>query len=143
MFTKPKNGWTEIHIGDFEGLGSYIQDVPVEVMEASLAALKKAEPLKLHFDEEGSAFTLNADEKTVIVADGYYGPETYEEAISKKELILEICRDMEEYFSDWAAFSEEYAYFEDEEAEEKQAFYEERETVLRSLLEELKAVLSE
>ena len=24
MFTKPKNGWTEIHLEDFEGLGSYI-----------------------------------------------------------------------------------------------------------------------
>ena len=29
MFTKPKNGWTEIHLEDFEGLGSYIQDIPV------------------------------------------------------------------------------------------------------------------
>ena len=38
MFTKPKNGWTDILLDDFEGLGSYIQDVPVEVMEASIAA---------------------------------------------------------------------------------------------------------
>ena len=31
MFTRPKNGWTEIHLEDFEGLGSYIQDIPVPV----------------------------------------------------------------------------------------------------------------
>ena len=141
MFTKPKNGWTEIHIGDFEGLGSYIQDVPVEALEASISALKKEEPLKLHFDEEGSAFTLTAEEKTVIVADGYYGPETYEEAISKKELIKEICDDIEAYFSDWAAFSEEYAYFEDYEEEEKQAFFEERVITLNSLLKECKSLI--
>ncbi len=141
MFTKPKNGWTEIHIGDFEGLGSYVQDVPVEVLEASISALKKEESLKLHFDEEGSSFTLTVEDKTVIVADSYYGSEIYEEAISKKELIQEICDDIEAYFSDWAAFSEEYAYFEDYEVEEKQAFFEERVIILNTLLKECKALL--
>jgi len=141
MFTKPRNGWTDIVLDDFEGLGSYIQDVPVEVMEASIAALKKKEPLKLHFDEEGSEFTLTADENTKIVAQGYYGPETYEVKRTKTELIREIFEDMEEYFTDWVEFSEEYAYFEDDEAEQKQAFYEEREIVLKALLNELKSLL--
>lgn len=141
MFTKPKNGWTDILLGDFEGLGSYIQDVPVEVMEASIAALKKEMPLKLHFDEEGSEFTLTADESTKIVAQGYYGPETYEVKLSKMEIIREICEDMEEYFTDWVEFSEEYAYFEDDEEEQKQAFFEEREIVLQALLHELKELM--
>ena len=141
MFTKPKNGWTDILLGDFEGLGSYIQDVPVEVMEASIAALKKEKPLELHFDEEGSEFTLTADESTKIVAQGYYGPETYEVKLSKMEIIREICEDMEEYFTDWVEFNEDYAYFEDDEAEQKQAFYEEREIVLKALLKELKELI--
>ena len=141
MFTKPKNGWTDILLGDFEGLGSYIQDVPVEVMEASIAALKKEKPLELHFDEEGSEFTLTADESTKIVAQGYYGPETYEVKLSKMEIIREICEDMEEYFTDWVEFSEEYAYFEDDEEEQKQAFFEEREIVLKALLHELKELM--
>ena len=141
MFTKPKNGWTDILLGDFEGLGSYIQDVPVEVMEASIAALKKEKPLELHFDEEGSEFTLTADESTKIVAQGYYGPETYEVKLSKMEIIREICEDMEEYFTDWVEFSEEYAYFEDDEEEQKQAFFEEREIVLQALLHELKELM--
>ena len=142
MFTKPKNGWTDIILDDFEGLGSYIQDVPVEVMEASISALKKNEPLKLHFDEEGSEFSLTADDKTMIVAQGYYGPEEYEVKRTKLELIREICEDMEEYFHDWVEFNEDYAYFEDDEAEQKQAFYDEREIVLKALLDELKAELS-
>ena len=141
MFTKPKNGWTDIVIDDFEGLGSYIQDVPVEVMEASISALKKNAPLELHFDEEGSEFTLTADEMTMIIAQGYYGPETYEVKRTKQELIREICEDMEKYFHDWVEFNEDYAYFEDEEAEQKQAFYEEREIVLKALLDELKGLL--
>ena len=33
MFTKPKYGWTEIHLEDFEGLGSYTQDIPVFVLK--------------------------------------------------------------------------------------------------------------
>ena len=141
MFTKPKNGWTDILLDDFEGLGSYIQDVPVEVMEASVAALKKDIPLKLHFDEEGSEFTLTADADTKIVAKGYYGPEDYEVKRTKMEIIREICEDMEEYFTEWVEFSEEYAYFEDDEAEQKQAFFEEREIVLKALLNELKELI--
>ena len=142
MFTKPRNGWTDIVLDDFEGLGSYIQDVPVEVMEASIAALKKDIPLKLHFDEEGSEFTLTADESTKIVAQGYYGPETYEVKMTKTEIIREICDDMEKYFHDWVEFNEDYAYFEDDEAEQKQAFYDERVIVLKALLEELKAEMA-
>ena len=143
MFTKPKNGWTDILLGDFEGLGSYIQDVPVEVMEASIAALKKNMPLKLHFDEEGSEFTLTSDADTKIVAQGYYGPEEYEVKLSKLEVIQQIVWDMEEYFTDWVEFSEEYAYFEDDEEEQKQTFFEERKIVLKALLKELQAELSQ
>ena len=143
MFAKPRNGWTDILLGDFEGLGSYIQDVPVEVMEACISALKKDAPLELHFDEEGSEFTLTADEDIEIVAQGYYGPENYEVKMSKMELICEILEDMEAYFEDWVEFSEEYAYFEDDEAEQKQAFYDERVIVLNALLDELKAELSQ
>ena len=42
MFTRPKNGWTEIHLEDFEGLGSYIQDIPVTVSYTHLTLPTKA-----------------------------------------------------------------------------------------------------
>ncbi len=141
MFTKPRNGWTDILIGDFEGLGSYIQDVPVEVMEAAIAALKNNISLELHFDEEGSEFTLTSDTETKMVAQGFYGPEEYTEKVDKHTLISEIISDMENYFEDWVEFSEEYAYFEDDEAEQKQAFCEERVIVLQALLKELKELM--
>lgn len=142
MFTKPKNGWTDILLGDFEGLGSYIQDVPVEAMDACIRALRDDVPVELHFDEEGSAFTLTADETVKIVAQGYYGPEEYEVRLSKSELILEILEDMEKFFEDWVEWPEEYAYFEDHEKEAKQAFYDERVILLQGLLAELKAELA-
>lgn len=141
MFTKPKNGWTEIHIGNFEGLGSYIQDVPVMILEASILSLKKGELLKLHFDEEDSSFTLISDKKTMIITDGYYGFETYKEDISKFDLIKEICIDIEKYFLDWVEFSEKYACFEDDEEIQKRVFYEERKIILQKLLCELKKLL--
>ena len=142
MFTKPKNGWTDILLGDFEGLGSYIQDVPVEAMDACIRALRDDVPVELHFDEEGSEFTLTADETVKIVAQGYYGPEEYEVRLSKVELIQEILGDMEKFFEDWVEWPEEYAYFEDDEKEAKQAFYDERVILLRGLLSELKEELA-
>lgn len=138
MFTKPKNGWTDILLGDFEGLGSYIQDVPVEAMDACIRALRDDVPVELHFDEEGSEFTLTADETVKIVAQGYYGPEEYEVRLSKLELIQEILEDMEKFFEDWVEWPAEYVFFEDDEKEAKQAFYEERVILLQGLLEELK-----
>ena len=52
MFTRPKNGWTEIHLEDFEGLGSYIQDIPVMVLDRGVQSVQERTPLKLWFDEE-------------------------------------------------------------------------------------------
>ena len=46
MFTKPKYGWTEIHLEDFEGLGSYTQDIPVFV--------KKGCPVRTGVDTSGA-----------------------------------------------------------------------------------------
>lgn len=142
MFTKPKNGWTDILLGDFEGLGSYIQDVPVEAMDACICALRDGVPVELYFDEEGSEFTLTADETVKIVAQGYYGPEEYEVKLSKLELIREILGDMENFFEDWVEFPAEYVFFEDDEKEAKQAFYDERVILLQGLLAELKAELA-
>ena len=113
MFTRPKNGWTEIHLEDFEGLGSYIQDIPVMVLDRGVQSVQERTPLKLWFDEEGSAFTL--------------------------DLIREIKNDIEKYFPDWVAFSEEYAYAEEE--AEAQEIYQNRERLLRELLAELETAL--
>ena len=98
MFTKPKNGWTEIHLEDFEGLGSYIQDIPVMVLDRGVQSVQERTPLKLWFDEEESAFTLTADEETKIVTEGEFGAEEYNIKCSKLDLIREIKNDIEKYF---------------------------------------------
>ena len=104
MFTKPKNGWTEIHLEDFEGLGSYTQDIPVFVLKKGVQSVQEWTPLELWFDEEGSAFTLTADEETKIVTEGEFGTEEYHIKCSKLDLIREIKNDIEKYFPDWVAF---------------------------------------
>lgn len=141
MFSKPKNGWTEIHLEEFEGLGSYIQDIPKEVMEGCISALRENKPLELCFDEEGSAFHLMAEEKTHIVTEGDFGSEEYELQISKHKLVLEMYADMERYLTDWTTFSEEYAYFEDDEEEQKEKYFAERMAMLKRLLGEFAAEL--
>lgn len=140
MFTKPKYGWTEIHLEDFEGLGSYTQDIPVFVLKKGVQSrTRSGPPLELWFDEEGSAFTLTADEETKIVTEGEFGTEEYHIKCSKLDLIREIKNDIEKYFPDWVAFSEEYAYAEEE--AEAQEIYQNRERLLRELLAELETAL--
>lgn len=95
--------------------------------------------LKLWFDEEGSAFTLTADEETKIVTEGNFGAEEYHIKCAKLDLIREIKNDIEKYFSDWVTFSEDYAYAEEE--AEAQEIYQKRERLLRELLAELEAAL--
>ena len=139
MFTRPKNGWTEIHLEDFEGLGSYVQDIPVMVLDRGVLSVQERTPLKLWFDEEESAFTLTADEETKIVTEGEFGMEEYSIQCSKLDLVREIKNDIEKYFSDWVTFSEEYAYAEEE--AEAQEIYQKREKMLKKKLAALEAAL--
>ena len=139
MFTRPKNGWTEIHLEDFEGLGSYVQDIPVMVLDRGVQSVQERTPLKLRFDEEESAFTLTAEEKKKTVTEGEFGAEEYNIKCSKLDLIREIKNDIEKYFSDWVTFSEEYAYAEEE--AEAQEIYQKREKMLKEKLAALEAAL--
>ena len=139
MFTKPKHGWTEIHLEDFEGLGSYLQDVPVMVLDASVSALREDAPLELWFDEEGSEFTLTADTETKIVAEGDYGTEEYHIQYSKTDIIREIKNDIEKYLPEWITFPAEFGLIEDE--EEEREIYAYREKVLREKLAALETEL--
>ena len=141
MFTKPEYGWTEIHLEDFEGLGSYIQDVPVMVLDASIYALQAEKPLELWFDEEGSSFTLTADAETKIVAEeeGEMGTEEYHILYSKLDIIREIKNDIEKYFSQWVMFTEEFDFFDD--ADEEQTLYIRREKLLKEKLAVLETEL--
>ena len=139
MFTKPTYGLTEIHLEDFEGLGSYTQDIPVFVLKKGVQSVQEWTPLELWFDEEGSALTRTADEETKIVTEGEFGTEEYHIKCSKLDLIREIKNDIEKYFPDWVAFSEEYAYAEEE--AEAQEIYQNRERLLRELLAELETAL--
>ena len=139
MFEKPRNGWTDILIGDFEGLGSYIQDIPMECMQAFLKGLREDAPVVLHFDEEGSEFAVQiTGDTTTITTESVYGPEEYTYPLSVLTLAKEALADFEEHFTDWVEFSEEYAYFEDEEQTEKQAFFDERKEMLEALLEQFR-----
>lgn len=124
MFTRPKNGWTEIHLEDFEGLGSYIQDIPVMVLDRGVQSVQERTPLKL---------------ETKIVTEGEFGAEEYNIKCSKLDLIREIKNDIEKYFSDWVTFSEDYAYAEEE--AEAQEIYQKREKMLKKKLAALEAAL--
>ena len=68
MLGTPENGWVEIRIGAFSGWGSFIQDVPVLLLEAFTRALSCDLPAEIWIDEEGSRFLIRAHRDTKIVA---------------------------------------------------------------------------
>lgn len=53
MLAKPSYGWSDLKIGNFTSRVSYLTDVPVDLLKASLASLKYDVPLAASFDAEG------------------------------------------------------------------------------------------
>lgn len=125
--------------GGLRGTGQLYAGHPCFCVKKGVQSVQEWTPLELWFDEEGSAFTLTADEETKIVTEGEFGTEEYHIKCSKLDLIREIKNDIEKYFPDWVAFSEEYAYAEEE--AEAQEIYQNRERLLRELLAELETAL--
>ena len=144
MFTKPKHGWTDVFIEDFEGAGSYIWgSLPEDCVHAFIQYLKNNESVELFFDEEGSDFTLFVEnEKVRIVANNYEGfTEEYNFDITGIELAKELAEDIEMYFEEWVTWPPDYGFFEEDEQEEQQKFYDARYKELKELLDELKSLI--
>lgn len=57
MISNPKHGWCNFELRTFEGIPSYLTDVPVDLLEAFIDLHTKGTGIAW-FDEEGTEFTL-------------------------------------------------------------------------------------
>ena len=53
LFSKPKNGWVNINIGDHIIGASYVTDVPMDFLNALISHCKYGTPFSVYVDEEG------------------------------------------------------------------------------------------
>ncbi|MBQ3421517.1 MAG: hypothetical protein IJH34_07570, partial [Romboutsia sp.] len=114
MLSIPKYGWTNVTIEEFEGVASYLTDVPIDCLISFINALENNDiPASIFFDEEGSYFTVvSRMYETYIIVEREEQPELI--TINKstislaKELIYDIESNLEEWVL-WFNYYDEYA----------------------------------
>lgn len=116
MFGKPKVGWVEIMIGEFQVSGSYLTDIPYDALQACIYSIKNNAPFTLYIDEEGiTDFIVSYYNATYIIRENdeieYYSCDK-----DFRELIKEIIEDIERDFSEWII---EFTYLDEEEEQYK------------------------
>lgn len=61
LLKKPKNGWSQLHIGDWHGDLSYVDDPASDLLEAVNNVLVKRKPYAVRFDAEDYEYWLVFD----------------------------------------------------------------------------------
>ena len=97
MLGKPEAGWTDITIGSqYIGTASYLDDVPVETMDAFLKYYQGA-PFQVTYDAEGYHFGLFTFDGLVYIVDN---------KSDNEEINTKVIESEKEYFGGY--ISEEY-----------------------------------
>ena len=99
MLSTPKYGWSRITIGNWSDRCSYLDDVPILLLEGVLNLYKTNNPSAIKFDAEGYGYILIFDFYQVHIitdADDGYSLETVDILLENltEELISDIHRDL-------------------------------------------------
>lgn len=129
MFSKPSNGWTDIDILEFEGVASYLTDVPMDCLKGCIFAIKNHVPFSFFFDEEGSQGILTSYGNHTYIVHEMEEVQVYQIDLPFLALAREIAEDMETYLDEWI----NWFTYEDEDLE--------RTKTLKNALVELKELL--
>lgn len=106
MLSNPEHGWCNIKIGDFEGVASYLTDVPFNCLAAFIQYFDRSSNLNsasVYFDEEGTEFYTVFDYySTYIIIEREEKPELkYLDDVGIKQLANELIEDLERDFDCW------------------------------------------
>lgn len=118
MFSKPIHGWTDITIGDFTGRGSYLTDIPMDVLNAFINSLDYSIPASIRFDEEGSEFILVSHYYNTYIILEREKTELISININYLDLIKEAIKDIEDNLEDWV-YWESYYELDNDDAENR------------------------
>lgn len=106
MISNPDAGWCNVKIGDFEGVASYLTDVPFNCLVAFTQYFDRSNNINsvsVYFDEEGTEFYTVFDYySTYIIIEREEKPELkYLNDVGIKQLAKELIEDLERDFDKW------------------------------------------
>ena len=101
MFSKPRYGWSDVSLGNFKGRCSYLTDVPVDILNAFINAIKYDLPASVFFEEEGSEFILVSSLYNTYIISDRKETKLYQSEVSIFELAKEIISDIDTNLDEW------------------------------------------
>lgn len=137
MLSNPSAGWCDVKIGDFDGVASYLEDVPLNCLDAFIQYFDRSNSINsvsIFFDEEGTEFYAVFDYyNTYIIIERNEEPELkYIDNIGIKQLANELIKDLERDFDAWV----NWTYLDDDDYDKNQRIYE-----LRTKIDTLKELI--
>ncbi len=106
MFSRPIRGWSDVTIEDFKCDGSYLTDIPHDVLCSAKSALENDIPFVLYLDEErNEVFIFSYYERTYVIRQ-IEPPELHVFEIDFRDLLAEIMQDFSDFIYDWSAWAE-------------------------------------
>lgn len=99
MLDTPKYGWSNIHIGEWFDRCSYLDDVPMKLLEAFVRCFRCSEPQSIRFDAEGYEYIIVFDTyQTYVITSKEDDELTVLDATYQKlapECVVDIRRDLD------------------------------------------------
>lgn len=134
MLSKPQFGWTDITIGDWTGKLSYIDDVPVVLLNAFYNVFSNQKPEVVCFDAESMNYWIVFDllDTIIITEDENYQYSVSRQNVSVEELGMQMWDDIYRELKDWACWA-----IDDNNAKD----YDERKELLHNKLQQLEDII--
>ena len=134
MLSKPKFGWTDITIGDWTGKLSYIDDVPVVLLNAFYNVFSNQKPEVICFDAEGVNYWIVFDllDTIIITEDENCQYSVSRQNVGVRVLGMQMWNDIYRELKDWA-----YWAIDDNNAKD----YDERKELLHNKLQQLEDII--
>lgn len=104
MLDAPKLGWSKIHIGAWSDRRSYLDDVPMKLLEAFVRCFRESEPQSVRFDAEGYEYILVFDTYQTCVITSKDGNELTVLDVDYRTLVAECITDIRRDLDAWEAF---------------------------------------
>lgn len=104
MLDAPKLGWSKIHIGAWSDRCSYLDDVPMKLLEAFVRCFRESEPQSVRFDAEGYEYILVFDTYQTCVITSKDGNELTVLDVDYRTLAAKCITDIRRDLDAWAAF---------------------------------------
>ena len=105
MLSKPENGWSKLTIGDFTQRVSYINDVPLKLLDAIDYTIRTSLASTVEFDTEGYDFLITftiTHMHIILQTKDDYEYQKFDRTIF--DISKEIISDIRENLIEWAEF---------------------------------------